>query len=74
MKTTRKQYTVGRRPAGRGNAVVTGVCRGRVAEPVASASRSASCPSWLIQTELPGSLRLSIDAHLDAAALARVLR
>lgn len=73
MKTTRERYTGVRRPAGRGNAVVTAVCQGRVAEPVAPASKSASCPPELIRIELPGGLRVSIDAHVDAAALARVL-
>lgn len=47
----------------------------RVAEPVAPpAPQPAPCPSsGLIQIDLPGGVRVSVDAHVDAGALARVL-
>lgn len=45
----------------------------RVAEPVAPAPEPAPCPPGLIQIELPGGVRVSVDAGVDAGALARVL-
>ena len=46
----------------------------RVAEPVAPAPQPAPCPSsGLIQINLPDGVRVSVDAHVDAGALARVL-
>ncbi|KQN73518.1 IS66-like element accessory protein TnpA [Sphingomonas sp. Leaf62] len=46
----------------------------RVAEPVAPAPQPAPCPSpGLIQIDLPDGVRVSVDAHVDAGALARVL-
>ena len=41
----------------------------RVTEP----ALPAPCPSGLIRIELPGGVRVSVDAHVDADALARVL-
>ncbi|MEJ8631866.1 hypothetical protein P0F65_22935 [Sphingomonas sp. I4] len=45
----------------------------QVAEPTPSAPQPAPCPSGLIQIELPGGVRVSVDASVDAGALARVL-
>lgn len=46
----------------------------RVAEPDPPAPQPSPCPSsGLIQIDLPGGVRLSVDAHVDAGALARVL-
>ncbi len=41
----------------------------RVTEP----ALPAPCPSGLIRIDLPDGLRVSVDAHVDAGALARVL-
>jgi transposase len=41
----------------------------QVAEPVAP----ASCVSGLIHIDLPGGVRVSVDADVDRGALARVL-
>ncbi len=46
----------------------------RVAEPVAPVPQPAPCPSsGLIQIDLPGGVRVSVDTGVDAGALARVL-
>ncbi len=45
----------------------------QVAEPVVPTPQLAPCSSWLIQIDLPGGVRLSVDAGVDAGALARVL-
>ena len=45
----------------------------RVAEPVVPAPEPAPCPPGVIHIELPGGVRVSVDAHVDAVALARVL-
>jgi len=45
----------------------------QVAEPTPPAPQPAPCSSGLIQIELPGSVRVSVDAGVDAGALARVL-
>jgi transposase len=45
----------------------------RVAEPVAPVPEPAPCPPGLIHIELPGGVRVSVDAGVDASALARVL-
>ena len=45
----------------------------QVAEPVAPAPHLVPCPLGLIQIELPGGVRVSVDAGVDAGALARVL-
>ncbi len=45
----------------------------RVAEPVAPAPELAPCLPGLIQIELPGGVRVSVDAGVDAGALAQVL-
>ncbi|MBD8548852.1 transposase [Sphingomonas sp. CFBP 8760] len=43
------------------------------AEPVTPTSQCAPCCSGFIQIELPDVVRVSVDAHADAAALTRVL-
>jgi len=46
----------------------------RVAEPVAPTPQAVPCPSsGLIQIDLPDGVRVSVDAGVDADALARVL-
>ena len=45
----------------------------QVAEPTPPAPQPAPSPSGLIQIELPGGVRVSVDAGVDAGALARVL-
>jgi transposase len=45
----------------------------QVAEPVVPTPQPAPCSSGLIQIELPGGVRVSVDAAVDAGALARVL-
>jgi len=45
----------------------------QVAEPVVPTPQLATCSSGLIQIELPGGVRVSVDGHVDAGALARVL-
>lgn len=45
----------------------------QVAEPAVPTSQLAPWSSGLIQIELPGGVRLSVDASVDAGALARVL-
>ncbi len=45
----------------------------QVAEPVAPAPQLVPCPPGLIQIELPGGVRVSVDAGVNAGALARVL-
>ena len=45
----------------------------QVAEPTPPAPQQAPCPSGFIQIELPGGVRVSVDAAVDAGALARVL-
>lgn len=45
----------------------------QVAEPTPPAPEPVPCSSRLIQIELPGGVRVSVDAHVDAGALARVL-
>nr|WP_066711472.1 hypothetical protein [Sphingomonas adhaesiva] len=44
-----------------------------LAELTPPAPQPAPCPSGLIQIELPGGVRVSVDAGVDAGALARVL-
>ena len=46
---------------------VTGV------EASAPAAQPAPCPAGLIRIDLPGGVRVSVDAAVDAGALARVL-
>ncbi|QJU58407.1 transposase [Sphingomonas sp. AP4-R1] len=45
----------------------------QVAQPVVPTPQPAPCSSTLIQIELPGGVRVSVDAAVDAGALARVL-
>lgn len=45
----------------------------QVAEPVMPTSQCAPRSSGLIHIELPDGVRVSVDAHVDAAALTRVL-
>ncbi|MDR6115068.1 MULTISPECIES: IS66-like element accessory protein TnpA [unclassified Sphingomonas] len=45
----------------------------QVAESPPPAPEPAPCSSGLIQIELPGGVRVSVDGHVDAGALARVL-
>jgi len=45
----------------------------QVAETTPPAPQPAPCSSGLIQIELPGGVRVSVDAGVDAGALARVL-
>ncbi|WP_242417753.1 IS66-like element accessory protein TnpA [Sphingomonas panni] len=45
----------------------------QVSEPTPPAPLPAPYPSGLIQIELPGGVRVSVDAGVDAGALARVL-
>jgi transposase len=45
----------------------------QVAELTPPAPQPAPCPSGFIQIELPGGVRVSVDAGVDADALARVL-
>jgi transposase len=46
----------------------------KVAEPHPPAPQMASCSPGLIHIELLGGMRVSVDVHVDAGALARVLR
>lgn len=45
----------------------------QVAEPAPPALHPAPCPAGLIHIELPEGVRVSVDAGVDAGALARVL-
>ena len=45
----------------------------QVAELTPPAPQPAPCPSGLIQIKLPGGVRVSVDASVDADALSRVL-
>ncbi len=45
----------------------------QVAEPVVRTPQPAPCPPGFIHIELPGGVRVSVDAAVDAGALARVL-
>ena len=45
----------------------------QLAEPTRPAPQPAPSPSGLIRIELPGGVRVSVDAHVDAGALTRVL-
>lgn len=45
----------------------------QVAEPPPPARQMAACSPGLIHIELPGGVRVSVDAGVDAGALARVL-
>lgn len=45
----------------------------QVVAPVASTPQPAPCPPGFIHIELPGGVRVSVDAAVDAGALTRVL-
>ena len=45
----------------------------RIAEPVAPVLQPAPCRPGLIHIDLPGGVRVSVDAGVDTGALARVL-
>jgi len=45
----------------------------QVVAPVAPTPQPAPCPSGFIHIELPGGVRVCVDAAVDAGALARVL-
>jgi len=45
----------------------------QVAEPVVRTPQPAPCPPGFIHIELPGGVRVSVDAAVDAGALTRVL-
>lgn len=45
----------------------------QVAEPVVRTPQPAPCPPGFIHIELPGGVRVSVDAAVDTGALTRVL-
>jgi transposase len=45
----------------------------QIAEPPPPASQTAACSPGLIQIDLPGGVRVSVDVHVDAGVLAGVL-